>query len=184
MDTTDHDTARQQDTRRSNNQDEPWQPQQLAKNKWKATAKQPTQPARQSEGGTSPERISHSAPIDPNRIKIRQHNRFQPLQEERNHGSRDNDKVKEGSVLDANNSRGSRMRDPISLTPEIMAMLDGHEPDKTKNAKLFREHLSRQRVLPSTEEELQQHLERKAKREAERQLVVAEAEGHVMERAK
>ena len=40
------------------------------------------------------------------------------------------------------------MRDPISLTPEILAMLDKHEPDKTKQAKLLTKHLSRQRVLP------------------------------------
>ena len=46
------------------------------------------------------------------------------------------------------------MRDPISLTPKIQAMLDMHEPDKTKQAKLLTEHLARQRVLPSTEEEL------------------------------
>ena len=67
------------------------------------------------------------------------------------------------------------MRDPISLTPEILAMLDRHEPDKTKQAKLLTEHLSRQRVLPITEEELQQHLERKAKREADHLLAAAEA---------
>jgi len=29
------------------------------------------------------------------------------------------------------------MRDPISLTPEILAMLDRHKPDKTKHAKLL-----------------------------------------------
>ena len=65
------------------------------------------------------------------------------------------------------------MRDPISLTPEILAMLDMHEPDKAKQAKLLTKHLSGQRVMPSTEEELQLHLERKAKREAERQLAAA-----------
>jgi hypothetical protein len=32
------------------------------------------------------------------------------------------------------------MRDPISLTPEMMAMLDKHEPDKAKQAKLLAEH--------------------------------------------
>ncbi len=63
---------------------------------------------------------------------------------------------------------GSRMRDPISLTPEILAMLDRHEPDKAKHAKLTIENLAGQRVLPSTEEELQLHLERIAKREAAR----------------
>ena len=62
------------------------------------------------------------------------------------------------------------MRDPISLTTEILAMLDRHEPYKSKQAKLLIEHLAGQRVMPSTEEELQQHLERKAKREADRLL--------------
>ena len=37
------------------------------------------------------------------------------------------------------------------------------------------------RVLPSTEEELQQHLERKAKREHYRQLATAEAEANIQE---
>ena len=70
------------------------------------------------------------------------------------------------------------MRDPIQLTPEILAMLDRHEPDKSKQAKLLTEHLAGQRVLPSTEEELQQYLERKAKREADRLLTAAKAKAH------
>ena len=70
------------------------------------------------------------------------------------------------------------MRDPISLTPEIMPMLDRHELDKTKQVKRLTEHFAGQRVLPSTEEELHQHLERKAKREADRMLAAAEAEHH------
>jgi hypothetical protein len=73
------------------------------------------------------------------------------------------------------------MQDPATLTPEILAMLDKHEPDKSKQAKLLTEHLTRQRVLPSTEEEPQQHLERKAKREHERQLEAAEAEANIQE---
>jgi len=76
------------------------------------------------------------------------------------------------------------MRDPISLIPEILAMLDKHEPDKIKQAEMLTEHLARQRVLPSTEEKLQQHLERKAKREAKRHLAATEAEAHMMEQAK
>ena len=63
-------------------------------------------------------------------------------------------------------------------------MLDRHEPDKAKHAKLITEHLSRQRVLPSTEEELRLQLERKAKREAERQLAAAEAEARWVAQAK
>ena len=63
-------------------------------------------------------------------------------------------------------------------------MMDRHEPDKTKQAKLLTEHLLGQRVLPSTEEELQQHLERKAKREADRLLAAAEAEYYRQEQAR
>jgi len=76
------------------------------------------------------------------------------------------------------------MRDPISLTPKILAMLERHEPDKAKHAKLLTKHLSEQRVLSSTEEELQLHPERKAKREAERQFAAAEAEAHKVAQAK
>lgn len=137
MDTAEQKTPMQQDTGRDTNQGQPWQQHQHIKNKGKATAKQPAHSARQSEGDTSPERRAYSAPVDPHRIKIRTQNRFQPLQEERNQGSHDNDRVREGSVSDASNSRGSRMRDPISLTPEILAMLDRHEPDKAKQAKLL-----------------------------------------------
>jgi len=74
--------------------------------------------------------------------------------------SRNNDRVREGSVSDAKSSRRARMKDPISLTPNILAILDSHESDKSKHAKLLTEHLSGQRVIPYTEEELQQHLER------------------------
>ena len=70
------------------------------------------------------------------------------------------------------------MRGPINLTLEILAMLDRHERDKSKHAKLLIWHLAGQRVLPSTEEELQQHLERKAEREADRLLAASEAEAH------
>jgi len=69
-------------------------------------------------------------------------------------------------------SRGSKLRDPITLTPEILAMLERHEPDKRKEAQLLTEHLAGQRVLPSAEEELQHYLERKAKRETNRILAI------------
>ncbi len=68
------------------------------------------------------------------------------------------------------------MRDPVTLTPEISAMLDRHEQDKAKKAKLLTEHLTRQRMLPSTEEEPHHHLERKAKIEADKLLAATEAE--------
>ena len=97
---------------------------------------------------------------------------FHPLREELSQESgRGGDKIKEGSVSDASSTRGRKMRDPVILTPEILAMLDRHEPDKSKQAKLLTEHLSRQRTLPSTEEELQHHPKRKAKREQDIQLV-------------
>jgi len=73
------------------------------------------------------------------------------------------------------------MQDPATLTPEILAMLDIHEPDKFKQTKLLTEHMTGQRVLPSTEEELQQHLEHTAKRRHERQLAAAEAEANKQE---
>jgi len=137
---------------------------------------------RLSERDTSPERRAHSVLVDPTRVKLIQHKRFQSLVEERSHESgRSNDKVREGSVSDASNSRGSRMRDPVSLTPGIMAMLDRHEPDKDKPAKLRMEHLAGQRVLPSMENELHRHLERKAKREADRLTAASEAKAIMQE---
>jgi hypothetical protein len=86
-----------------------------------------------------------------------------------------NNKVREGSISDATSSMGIRLRDTISLTPEILAMMDMHEPDKDKQAQLLTEHLAGQRAPSSTEEELHQHMERKAKREAKRQIEVEEA---------
>jgi hypothetical protein len=65
------------------------------------------------------------------------------------------------------------MKDPISLTPEILTMQDRHEPDKTKQANLLTEHLVGQRVLSSTEEELHQRLEQKAKKEADRMMAAS-----------
>jgi hypothetical protein len=49
-------------------------------------------------------------------------------------------------------------------------MLDRHESDKGKQAQLLTEQLAGHVVMLSTEEKLQQHLERKEKREAERIL--------------
>jgi hypothetical protein len=72
----------------------------------------------------------------------------------------------------------------VTLTPEILNMLDKHEPKKTKHAQLLTGHLARQRILPFTKEELQQHLERKAKRELDKQLAAAGAEAHTQEHAR
>ena len=87
MDTTDHDTTRQQDTGRNKNQEQAWQQQRPAKNKGKATTKQPAHLARQSKEDASPERRAYNVPVDPNRIKNMHHNRIQPLQEERSQGA-------------------------------------------------------------------------------------------------
>ena len=73
---------------------------------------------------------------------------------------------------------GSRGRDPIPLTPEILHLLDRLEPDKGKQARLLTEHLTGQRLLPSTEQELQQHLEKQAQREIRKQVAAAEAAAH------
>ena len=53
--------------------------------------------------------------------------------------------------------------------------MDRLEPDKGKHARYLTEHLIGQRTLPSTEEELQSILKRKAAREQKRKLVAAEA---------
>ena len=93
--------------------------------------------------------------------------------------------IREGrSISDASISRGGRMWDPAILTPEILSMLDIHEPDKTKQAKLLTEHLVGQRIMSSIEKELQQHLERKAKRELDRQIASTEAEALRQDHAK
>ena len=68
-------------------------------------------------------------------------NRFQPLEEEHIEEGRGGDRVREGSVSDASSCRGSRMRDPVTLTPEILAMLERHKSNKAKQAKLLTEHL-------------------------------------------
>jgi len=107
------------------------------------------------------------------------------LAEEHIQGSTgNNDIAREGFVSDANSSRGARMRDPIQLTPKILAMVDRHEPNKSKHAKLLTKHLAGQRVLPITEKELQQHLERKAKRDADRILDAVEEKANRQEQLK
>jgi hypothetical protein len=83
--------------------------------------------------------------------------------------------LREGSASASSSARGSRGREPIPLTPEILHLLDRLEPDKGKQARLLTEHLTGQRSLPSTETELQTHLERRAARELRRQHVAAEA---------
>ena len=74
-------------------------------------------------------------------------------------------------------------RDPIPLTPEILHLLDRLEPDKGKQARLLTEHLTGQRTLPATEQELQQQLEKRTQRELRKQQAAAEASATILARA-
>jgi hypothetical protein len=56
-----------------------------------------------------------------------------------------------------------------------LQLIDRLEPDKGRQGKLLTEHLAGHKVLPSTEEELAQILEQRAKKEAERQMATEEA---------
>ena len=53
--------------------------------------------------------------------------------------------------------------------------MDRLEPDKGKQARFLTEHLTRQRTLPCTEQELQKLLERKEEKEIKRQHATSEA---------
>jgi hypothetical protein len=64
-------------------------------------------------------------------------NKFHPVAEEQNEKVKGRDKAREGLVSNASSSRGNRMRDPMTLTPEILAILHMHEPDKAKQANLL-----------------------------------------------
>ena len=59
-------------------------------------------------------------------------------------------------------SRGSRGRDPIPLILEILHLLDRLELDKRKQARMLTEHLTGQRQLLATEQELHSQLEKRA----------------------
>jgi hypothetical protein len=107
-------------------------------------------------------------------------NRFAPLRQQgANSGEQGSlnlsSGILRGGSSSASSSRGSRGRDPIPLTPEILQLLDRLELDKGKQARLLTEHLIGQRTLPITEQELQQLMERKAQTEIKRQEAVAEA---------
>ncbi len=56
-----------------------------------------------------------------------------------------------------------------------MQLLDRLEPDKGKQARLLTEHLTGQRTLPSTEQELHKLHKRKAEKEIERHEAAVEA---------
>jgi hypothetical protein len=97
-------------------------------------------------------------------------NKFDPIVE---HGSRLDDKVIErlsfgslsGAYSGASSAMHGRGRDPIPLKPEILHLFDRLEPDKVKQDIILTEHLTGQRLLPSTEQDLQQHLEKRAQRD-------------------
>jgi hypothetical protein len=82
--------------------------------------------------------------------------------------------IRGGSASVASSSRGSRGREQIPLTPEILLLLDRLEPDKEKQARLLTEHLICQRTLLCIEKELKMLLERKANKEIKRQHAAAE----------
>jgi hypothetical protein len=53
------------------------------------------------------------------------------------------------------------------------------EPDKGKQARLLTEHLTGQRTLPATEEDLQNQLNRKATKKIKRQHAAAKASANM-----
>ena len=78
---------------------------------------------------------------------------------------RDSERLSFRSVSGASvrsGSRGSRGRDPIPLTPEILHLLYRLEPNKRKHARMLIEHLTGQRQLPATEQELHAQLDKRA----------------------
>ena len=123
-----------------------------------------------ARGGTEPD----------NRNNVENQNRFAPL---RQHGNETGDHINEALISGilrgrlasaASISRGSKGRDPIPLTPKILLFSDHLESDKGKIL-LLTEHLTGQRTLPCTEQELHPQLERKCDREIKRQHAAAEA---------
>jgi hypothetical protein len=148
-----------------------------------AGAPQPTAPTRLIFGTHAPPTIpinrgAGTIPYIPN---IVEHTiRFTPLRE---HGANSEEQgslnlssgILRGGSSSASSSRGSRGREPIPLTPEILHLLDRLELDKGKRARLLTEHLTGEETLPITEQELQKLLERKAEKEIKRQEAAAEA---------
>jgi len=131
------------------------------------------------EPPTIPNRVGGgTTPYNPNLFEHQ--NRYAPLKQ---HGSESGDQgsvdltsgiLRGGSASVASSSRGSRGREPIPLTPEILLLLDRLEPDKGRQTRLLSEHLTWQRTLPCTKEELAILLERKADKEIKRQQAAAE----------
>ena len=102
---------------------------------------------------TVPIKASGGTPLD-NCNPVEHHNKFATLGQQ---GSESSDRgseaigsgiLKEGFASFVSNSRGSRGKETIPLTPEILLLLDRLEPDKGKKALLLTEHLTGQRTLP------------------------------------
>jgi len=126
----------------------------------------PTIPLR-ARGGT----------VSYNIYLVKLQNRYAPLIRQ---GNEIIDKISEhltssilrgGSSSAASSCKEIRGREPIPLTPDILLMLDRLEPDKGKQARLLTEHLTGQRTLPGTEQELQKLMERKAEKDIKRHHV-------------
>ena len=91
---------------------------------------------------------------------------------------RDSERLSFSSISGASvgsRSRGSRVRDPVPLTPEILHFLDRLEPDKGKQAKMLTEHLTGQHQLPATEQELHTQLEKQVLKDLKKQQAAAKA---------
>jgi hypothetical protein len=120
--------------------------------------------------------MANSAPVAPViGAGIQLMNIYEPIAKQGSGtNERDNERLSFGSLSRASgthsNARNNRVREPIPLTQEILHILDKLEPDKEKQARLLTEHLTRHKILPSTEAELQTHLERRvAARDIKRQ---------------
>jgi len=132
-----------------------------------------TGPTYLSFGKSEPTR-EHNGPAAYNHpAEVKTTNGFSPLRKQASSAGRDNEALasgilKEGTSSASFGSRISRGRDPIPITPHILHYLDRLEPDIGKHARYLTEHLTGQRTLPSSEEELQSLLDRKASREHKR----------------
>ena len=114
-------------------------------------------------GTPDPPKISHRARsgiVAANVNTVEQQNSFTPVGEQESTSGGRNSEVmsseilREGSTSAASSSSGRRSRDLVPLTPEIMFLLDRLEPNRGKQARLLTEHLTGQRILPCTEQEL------------------------------
>ena len=132
-------------------------------------------PTRLSFGVPAPPKVplrTNSNPaVQTTGAQTPQHNIFGMLAEQ---GSRSDDRGSErlsfgslsGAYSRSSSAKNSRDTEHIPLiTPEILHSLDRLEPDKGKQARLITEHLTWERLLPSTEKELQQLLEKRAPRD-------------------